>query len=386
MNGKNQALVNLMINAAINAHLGLFSTPMGDLISEISPGKMDTLGMDWTAETRIRKTVKEFDSSIILVTEEDEPERKEWPLFTNSDSREVVMISDPIDRSSQMKEFLTRMSAGFQTTSIFERLNDVDIVDMWENKIAEKPSIITGGTTAITCLIGGSVLAAVIVNHIYRNIMIAVEAGVYTFSLELSEKELKALDMAKIVKKGTNVYFPGSERTCNSVSDKKIYTAFAGKEGYPENLQESKIFIDDCMTHIHHDKPGGPTRVFYLSNLQKTFGPVGFILSNGEKITEWIHWLAVVKYGKDINGNPALEVYEVSIKRPNTKEGILMSCYPTYSIFTQRNDEAYIDIAFLRRFPASSHYRAMLVVVPRDNDTMIDAMNKHGFRELSNCL
>lgn len=386
MNGYELSLIDLMIRASINAHLGLFTSPMGDLISEISPGKMDTLGMDWTAETRIRNTIKEFDPRIILVTEEDEPERKEWPRFTNLASREILMISDPIDRSSQMNSFLTKMSAGCGEKSIMDRIGEIDIVDIWVNQIAEKPAVITGGTTAITCLIGGKVLATVIVNHIYRNIIIAVEAGLYMHTLDVPEKELKNIDMTKIIKKGKGIFFQGTEKTCSSVSERKRFTAFAGKKGYPENLQQSNIFIEDCMANIHHTAPGGPTRVFYLSSLQKEHGPIGFILYNGEKITEWIHALPVVKYAKDVKGNPVLRIYEVSIDKPNVKEGILMSCHPTYSIFTQREGEAFIDVAFLRRFPASSHYRSMLVIVPSDNSTVIDAMNKHGFPELSDCL
>lgn len=386
MIGIEQQYVNLMIRAAVNAHSGLMTTPTGDLANPVNPGKADTLLMDWKTETRIRKTIKEYDDKIILVTEEAEPKRVEWPLYTDQQSRDVVMICDPIDRSKFFQKLVNKLKKDNEKKSIEELYESVDVVRVWEEEIAEKPSIITGATTAISCLVGGKVLASVIVNHIDRCIFLAVPAGIYMHTLIMPAEQLKSLSSGTIVKRGEQVHLLPSDEVCSSPKDKSRFVAYMGKSGYPENLNASMIYIGDCMEHIHHKEPGGPSRILYLSNLQKSYGPVGAVVSNGEKITEWIHWLSFAKYGKDVNGNQAVKIYEVANMQANVKDGVLMSCHPTYSIFTQREEWSFLDIPFLRRFVASSHYRAMLVVVASDNDEIIDAMNVHGYREVSDCL
>ena len=388
MQGYERNYVDLIIKAGLSAYVGIRTTPVAELIGFVKSGKKenDTLGMDWVAETRIREDVMNYDSKIILVTEEAEPKRTDFPPYVNRDSRGKTVICDPIDRSSPMKKLVIELEKLFPGTTISGLPEDFDLIKFWETNIAEAPVKITGGTTALTCLIGGKTLASVVINHIAENIVIAVPAGIYEYSLKRPIDEIESIDMKTIVKGKKQVYFPASKDSCPKIADMKKFVAFAKKSGYPENLRDSLIYFDDFLNHLHHDNPGGPSRTLYLSNFQKGHGSVGSIISNGEKITEWIHWLPVVKYAKDVNGNPALRVFEVALEKPHQKGDVLMSCCSTYSIFVQRENESLIDISFLRRFDKSSHYRAMLVVVPSDNRVVIDAMNKHCFREISDCL
>ena len=89
--------------------------------------------------------------------------------------------------------------------------------------------------------------------------------------------------------------------------------------------------------------PGGPLRVLYLTDVQPSEHPVGFILANGEKITEWIHWLPFLRFGlcEDTNsrGQQAAMLYEIYQKRPWVKDGVLMSTSPMYSIFCESNSD-----------------------------------------------
>jgi len=121
----------------------------------------------------------------------------------------------------------------------------------------------------------------------------------------------------------------------------------------------------------------------YLSELQNKHGPVGFILSNGEKIGEWMHWLSFVKYAHNKNGGEALQVYEISLERPWTKNGMLMSTSPPYSIFCDGEDKQYLDISRLRNFKHPSRFRSMIVVVPYNNERIIHVLEQHEYREIT---
>ena len=143
------------------------------------------------------------------------------------------------------------------------------------------------------------------------------------------------------------------------------------------------IFVKNPDDFLHHTEPGGPARALYLSELQNGHSPVGFILANGEKIGEWIHWLAFAKYARNHEGGKALKVFEISIERPWTKDGILMSTSRPYSIFRGRDKDAYFDISQLRNFLTPSKFRSMIVVTPYDNDWIIFKMQQHNYREVS---
>ena len=133
---------------------------------------------------------------------------------------------------------------------------------------------------------------------------------------------------------------------------------------------------------LHHTEPGGPSRVLYLSELQKGHGSIGFIMANGEKIGEWIHWLAFAKFARTQEGGQKLRVFEVSIERPWTKDGVLMSTSPPYSIFSSDGQETYLDVSRLRNFDMPSRFRSMLVITQSDNDRVVNIMRRHDYLEI----
>jgi hypothetical protein len=152
-----------------------------------------------------------------------------------------------------------------------------------------------------------------------------------------------------------------------------------------ENLNDSMVFLRDPTKLVVYDAPGGPSRILYLSSLNatKTKADLGFILANGEKITEWIHWLPFIRFAENEDGGPALKLFEVSIERPWTKEGILMSTSPTYSIFVERGGKDFeIDLGRLSHYSNPSQYRGMLVATSHDNERVANLMLQHGYREI----
>ena len=169
----------------------------------------------------------------------------------------------------------------------------------------------------------------------------------------------------------------------------KNFVTFLGKEGYAENFKESRIIPPgETKQHLLYDLPGGPSRVLYLSNIVPQTTPVGFILSNGEKIGEWIHWLPFVRFGR-LKGFPnrrVLQLYEVHHDRPWTKESILMATPPPYSIFKLARPEGremIVDVSKFKDFENPSRIRSTLLLAPITNTWVLPLMELHGYREIN---
>ncbi|MBI2637081.1 MAG: hypothetical protein HYW81_02715, partial [Parcubacteria group bacterium] len=158
---------------------------------------------------------------------------------------------------------------------------------------------------------------------------------------------------------------------------------FLGKKGYRENFDDSMLFVEQPDGFLHHSTPPGPPRTLYLSELQNDHGPVGFVLSNGEKVGEWIHWLAFVKFARNESGGQALRAFEVHLERPWTKYGMLMSTSSAYSLFCDEPGGMYLDISRLRTYVRPSQFRCMLVVLPYDNERIIHVLRQHEYREVT---
>jgi hypothetical protein len=168
------------------------------------------------------------------------------------------------------------------------------------------------------------------------------------------------------------------------------FVTFLGKEGYRENLVASRLVDEKVLeTMLHYGLPGGPLRVLYLSGLQATkpSEQVGFILANGEKIGEWIHWLPFVRFARDHHDAsvPALRLFEVYQDRPGTKDGVLMATPPIYSPFqpySENDSRMVIDVNGLSRYPNPSKVRATLIVAPHDNRMATRAVSQYGYRHI----
>jgi len=108
---------------------------------------------------------------------------------------------------------------------------------------------------------------------------------------------------------------------------------------------------------------------------------MGFILANGEKITEWLHWLPHIIFARE-GQEKMLRLFEISHERPLTKEGILMATSPSYSVFQQFDGITAVDVNFLKRIPNPSRYRSTLMVALRGNEWVNHLMEQLCYREL----
>lgn len=387
MQGIERAYLDVCIGAVIAANRTLLEMTPTEALRRTNYGKGDTLGLDASPEIIIKKRLQDYDRHALLITEElDEVSRGRWPTDANPERQPLMFFSDPTDRSKMLKGFFEIIGNGSTVKTVGELMRERDSIALWEETY-EKPASITGATTSITCVRKGTIIFSVVLNYVTQTIFIASPDGVFSLSLpSYADPALELVNLDYVHTHGHVLKFPPTRLTCHEPNDSKRFVTFLGKKGYRENFQDCMIFVEEPDKFLHHNEPGGPARVLYLSELQQGFGPIGFIMANGEKIGEWIHWLAFAKFVENHDGSTKLLVYEISIERPWVKDGVLMSTPEPYSIFHFEDGRPYIDISQLRNFAIPNRFRSMLVVVPADNERMIHIMQQFKYRDVSSHL
>lgn len=383
MQGVERSHLNAAISAALKAYYDFRQATIEDALRPIPTyGKRDTLGMDAGPEITICGELGRYDSGAVVVTEEiGSKQALLSDTFRPNDPQtfRTVFISDPTDRSSQLKAFLGQFP---REKTISHILGEPDAVAKWEKQFGA-PASITGATSAISCIRRGIPIFAVIVNYITKELAVSCAAG--NKILKLPDKLSFAIDLEYVQTKGKIISFPGIGENMKSMRKFVTFLGDGNKIGYRENFLDSGLVSEEQLSEfLHYDKPGGPSRALYLSSLQPHSSPIGFILANGEKIGEWIHWLSFVQFAlsQSDDSQPALVLYEVFQDRPWTKEGILMSTPPSYSVFREYSGKMFIDTSWLLRMPNPSQLRSMLIVAPYDNRWAIRSSSQSGYRAI----
>ena len=384
MQGVEVSHLNAAIAAVLKAYYDFIHSTVEDALRKIAAyGKQDTLGMDAGPEITICEELNRYDAGAVVITEEigSKVATKFSDTFRPNEPQtfRTVFISDPTDRSNQLKEFLTRFPKGIKISDIFGNPNTIE---KWEAKYSS-PASITGATSAISCIRRGVPIFAVIVNYLTQNMMVSCAAGNRILKLPAERKGL--IDLNYVRTHGEHLLFPGIDRKPKYMRRFVAFLGDTGKVGYLQNFLDSGLMSEKQMKEfLHYGKPGGPSRVLYLSTLQPRKKPVGFVLANGEKIGEWIHWLSFVQFARSQHDDsqPALMLYEVFQDRPWTKEGVLMSTPPNYSVFREYAGKLFIDTSWLLRMPNPSKLRSTLIVAPYDNRWAVRASSQSGYRPI----
>ena len=383
MQGVEIAHMTAALRAILKAYYDFRHSTVGDALQPIDAyGKKDTLGMDAGPEITISEELGRYDNGAVVITEEIGTKGAKFnDTFNPNDPRtfRTAFICDPTDRSNQLKEFLTQFNQDKKIGNIF---GEETTIQKWEESYGA-PASITGSTSAISCVRRGVPIFSVIVNYITQSLIISCAAG--NRIMKLPSELPNNLTLQDVLMKGEQIIFPCLD---GGVANMKKFVTFlgdVGKIGYMENFRDSgymsKEKTDKCL---HYGKPGGPSRALYLSSLEPSSVPIGFILSNGEKIGEWIHWLPFVQYARSQSDDsqPALVLYEVFQDRPWTKEGVLMSTPPNYSVFREYGGKLYIDTNWLLRMPNPSQLRSTLIVAPFDNRWVVSSSSQSGYRPI----
>lgn len=380
MNGIEKAHCNAAIEALLTAYYATMDSTVEEMLSPVlAYGKKDTLGMDAMPEIIITTELLKYDQHGVVITEETGIARGAQSQTDNAQMFRTVFISDPTDRSAQLAKFLTEIAD--KSIKVGVAMRGLETISTWESKFGA-PASITGGSSAISCLRRGVPIFTVIINYVTHQFFLSCSAGSYCVDLSV---EFEDLDVDKICRGGRQLFFRQIGKRDGSV---KRFVTFTGKVGYSENLEHSNLMSPtEIKQYLHYSLPGGPLRILYLSDLQPAENPIGFILANGEKISEWIHWLSFVRFARnkvDIM-EPALSLHEVYQDRPWTKEGILMSTPPAYSIFQKQGEtdgRVTINVGRFSDFDNPCRIRATLLVAPSDNQWATRVVNQYGYRKL----
>ncbi|MDO8483220.1 MAG: hypothetical protein Q7S86_05390 [bacterium] len=387
MQGVETSHLNATIDAVLSGYYALMDSTVAEALKPVlAYGKGDTLGLDAMPEITIVDKLCDYDRYAIIITEECGLKEEQLVELNDPQRFRTIYLADPTDRSNQFKELLLGVLADDRTRTVAEIASDTKTRKQWEEKNGA-PASITGSTSAITCLRRGIPIFAVIANYITQQLYVSCSAGNYLLDLP---KKMTHIDLSHVQKSGQRIFFRGLNLTDGDTM--RRFVTFMGdgskKKGYKENFEDSQLMTSEEQTrYLHYAQPGGPSRALYLSDLQPLEVPIGFVLANGEKIGEWIHWLPFVMFAKklDDESKPALQIFEIFQDRPWAKEGILMSTPPSYSIFRSIKDgskEVVIDVTRFAYFPNPSKIRSTLLITPYGNAWASRVVNQYGYRPI----
>lgn len=397
MKGIERIYCDFAIRTVLGAALDLMRTPVAEVTRKQKIGKKDTLGMDAVPENSIREAVDGFFINPVLVTEEtDHITRTYWPEDSDPDKQPLMFFADPMDRSTKFGRFLKNFPATCGKSEI-DLVGDViaspEAASYWEKEIDSiSPIMISGATIALTCVNRGNIVVSVVMNIMTRTIFVACPSGVYVLHIcgdvEQMGKIHSAINLKMVERRGKKIHFGFNKNRCKTREDFIRFVSYVGNADYADNLSGSGV-LPDYRSHLYHDCPGGPSRILFLSDFQPSDSPIGFILANGEKIGEWIHWLAYVKFAKDAQGKNLFNIYEVTLVKPCTNDSILMSPLPPYSIFRHKSNSArssFLNLSRLRELDRPSNFRSTVIVTRSDNIHIKNIMYGKGFHEISASL
>ncbi len=346
------------IEALCKARSALLSLSCEDAISKSNFGKGDTLWLDAAPEIAISKSLcDDFDRYVPLITEEIGSSDK-----LRGTEGEVVYFSDPMDRSKVLKNFLEK-----HTGKVKDIFNNENTINEWEAAYSDEIEL-SGPYGSITAIRNDDILFNVMINYITGVIYLASDAGVGKLSMSdiFDENEQAIIKRTRDLLNNVEVISFGG-----NINEPKKFIAYCVGRKYEDNLISAKIFGNDNIEHIRkkylkYDNPGGPARILYLKSPLNS----GFILSNGEKIGEWLGWLAYVKYCPQ-----KLRAYEISFDSTWTRDQILMAPGPAYSILVNKIEEdigisfvkVKLNMSKLKFLDNPSRYRSTILICPETN-------------------
>jgi hypothetical protein len=352
-------LLSECIRTMVDVQERLAGTRLDALVAcEGSAEKGDTLGLDLIPENTLRQyLVSEYDDHIVLVTEEQ-------GAF-NADllgRAHLVAFADPTDGSERLRDFITAglaRGAVRPDDTFGDLLQSGAVVADWEGANGGT-AILTGSSCSLTLVKRGEILFTVLLNYIAKRIFVACPEAVAHVSItrvrESSYKPDATWEALRFSEMG----------------EAHRYVTFLGEESYLRYLKESNPREFDKLPDDTH--PVGPGRILHLSALNPD--PPGFILANGEKIGEWIGWLAFCRYSGE------LAAYALYPRTVFARDHVLIAPSPKYSILETRDGRLRLNFAKLRFFENPSRYRETILIAHRDNHAVFADLDPETSREL----
>lgn len=340
-NGKGIELAYLaaVMESLRQAWLVIWNLPLDDALKP-GVGKADTEMFDAVAEAAIVRTLTGFNENCAIFTEEMDRRG------LIEDAPTICYFVDPFDRSSV---FAQRVRAAGGGASILG-----DLLGSEELKME--------GVEAPFCSV-----TCVRESRIIFNAMLDFASGeIYVACAEMQKhgNVEECADPYALAAYGDDITFEyeqGSGTVCylgeGGTEPAKLYKALY-RDGL--GLGRTKVLKTD---------PGGPARVLYLSGLNRGDMP-DFVMSNGEKICEWLGWLAYAQFSQQ------LAVFELWAEMLSARDYILLAPPPNYSVFASTNAEGFeLDLERLAPMKTPSRYRGVIAVTHLENSGIMARLN-----------
>ena len=222
---------------------------------QAAPGKEDTLRLDAAAEDTLIDWLEAPDTAI--VTEE----RGLHPPGARLDEMEWVHVVDPLDNS---RPALGILAAAPGNSAVGAVLASQKMPEL------EAPAI------SVCSVREGILCHAVLLNLARPRLYVASAEGCFTIDIRGAENGAPDLEESRV-----EIPWPEAGRG--------VRTYTGGREIYLEHAAA-------CGFAATESVESGPHRVLYLTGLSAS--PSSAVLANGEKLGEWISWLAFAKWSR----------------------------------------------------------------------------------------
>lgn len=336
--GIEEGYLNVALEALYEARTQLLLLSVEEALQSAS-GKEDTKRIDVAPEEIIRDRLFKYNPWCSLITEEH-------TTISGKNLDEDAFIVDPLDRSTRLVEELQRYSnllisevfksESFKMTGLGAPFGSITLV--------RKGKIVFN--VLMDYHSGDSFVACKSMAHVLRSPkQVPTMQEIYIEGQELVFPESKGSVVATYLgndwPKGTNPFYSENAHAIGIISQKGDF----------RNIPPTEYF----------GRPPGPARILYLSNAEYRQHQANYVVSNGEKLGEFLGWLAWAMSYKS-----GLVAYEAWGPSP-IKNGVLMSPGPVYSAFKVVSGEFTIDWKKLEGFENPSLYRGSLIVVSKGN-------------------
>lgn len=309
-------------------------------------GKPDTRYIDLIPEYAIVERLREFDDRCAVFTEEcTVPDHREF-------ADQLCYFIDPLDRSRPLADYLSQS----KHTSVAEALDDPDCPLCG----------LSAPFASVSCIRNSRICFNVMLDYQSGQVYVACKAMLKHGLIE------ECADPEGLAIFGEDIRFEPREGL--------KYVTFLGHKDSQKRQQYEQHLSDLAFPHKELppddlQTPGGPARILYLSEDEDLIAKPrpAFIMSNGEKICEWLGWLAYIIYSEE------LMAYEIYAEKFTSRDSILLAPPPNYSLFSLTDEGCTLNLDRIATLDRPVLYRSAMVVMHKRSAEI--AVEMRGIRE-----
>jgi transcriptional regulator with XRE-family HTH domain len=299
-------------------------------------GKEDAKLFDTITEQAIAGQLLAFNSRCAIITEET------GVIGERKQARNISYVVDPFDRSRPFFRAINELFEPEKHRTLEDMLTD----GRFQMRSLEAPF------GSITCIRDSEIVFNAMLDYASGVVYVACKGFVGCGNIE------ECPDPHTLVEKGTEIEFspkPGPQFLCfmGDVDKDKDRAVNEQSSKYSRILKGLGF---DPGLHLGLTNPGGPARILYLSDIYNDAENPIFILSNGEKVFEFLGWLAYAIHTQE------LAVYELYSSGFEARGFILNAPPPNYSAFVSTSTGFGLNVDRIIDLEPPGHYRGAIVV------------------------